>query len=570
MGADLAASVDLESPDSGNRTGAQLGTSGMRFPMTLPLSLALAPVVVAQCDPVEVKSPESLGYDWFGMGVAAAGDLLCVGAVGADGPVANSGAAYLYEHQGGSWGLVTKLVDAGQSEPSDFGASAAFLGTDQLFVGDWTDSSAGPDGHGSVLVFEDTGSGWSEKAKLLPSDLPAYAEFGRTLACDGDWLVVGATGWNGNQGAAYFFEQVGGVWVERQIESPAPGPIYQGAIEVDLVGDLAVVTVLRESELFGWGMLHVYELSAGVWTHVQNLEAPYQRGSDWVHGQSVRILDGRIVAGTAQGYVAPADLALVWEKDDAGFEPVAELRPHLADPAYRFGLHVAGAGTQLALTSEDRLHRFERVDGTWLRRHDLDLGLDLYAAGGWFLGSLVATSQRTVIAQPFWNGNRGRVLVIEDDPLVTPFCPGTTCPCGNHSVGEGCAHSGGGGGWIEACGSSSVSLDELTLTARGLPTNQFGILFMGAGEQSAVLGDGRLCVAPGGAGLFRYVPAQHSGSDGSITIGPGLVAQSQSFELAGRIQPGQTWAFQAWCRDPSGPCGSGSSVSSAVRVTFVP
>ncbi|MFT5050970.1 MAG: hypothetical protein ACI8QZ_002377, partial [Chlamydiales bacterium] len=44
----------------------------------------------------------------------------------------------------------------------------------------------------------------------------------------------------------------------------------------------------------------------------------------------------------------------------------------------------------------------------------------------------------------------------------------------------------------------------------------------------------------------------------------------QRFGAAGQITAGSTWKFQAWLRDPSGPCGSGFTTGTALSVTFTP
>ena len=114
------------------------------------------------------------------------------------------------------------------------------------------------------------------------------------------------------------------------------------------------------------------------------------------------------------------------------------------------------------------------------------------------------------------------------------------------------------GALLSASGSASVGADDLVFTATSVPTNKNGIFYAcGGGTAQIPFGDGQQCVVAGGTGIFRYAPVQNSGPTGTLVLGPGIVARSQSFAPAGRIQAGQTWNFQAWFRDPAGPCGSG-------------
>jgi hypothetical protein len=142
--------------------------------------------------------------------------------------------------------------------------------------------------------------------------------------------------------------------------------------------------------------------------------------------------------------------------------------------------------------------------------------------------------------------------------------------CSNPDPDAGCANSTAAGALLfHASGSISVSSDDLVLATAQLPANKLGLAFMGGAPANSPFHDGRLCIGPGSAGIFRY-PLQSSGASGVMALGPGIVAQSQSFLFAGRIQPGSTWFFQTWYRDPTGPCGTGSNLSNAARVSFQP
>ncbi|HVS18057.1 MAG TPA: hypothetical protein VMT18_05610, partial [Planctomycetota bacterium] len=69
-------------------------------------------------------------------------------------------------------------------------------------------------------------------------------------------------------------------------------------------------------------------------------------------------------------------------------------------------------------------------------------------------------------------------------------CPLASAPCGNDDDAAGCANSTGAGGTLTAGGTTSVFADDLSLVATQLPTNQFGIVFMGTSPASAPFGDG--------------------------------------------------------------------------------
>jgi hypothetical protein len=72
--------------------------------------------------------------------------------------------------------------------------------------------------------------------------------------------------------------------------------------------------------------------------------------------------------------------------------------------------------------------------------------------------------------------------------------------------------------------------------------------------------DGLRCVS---GQIFRF-PAKGISSfshleQRDVVAGTGLL-----------IQAGVTWNFQAWYRNPPGPCGLGANLSNALSVTFTP
>jgi hypothetical protein len=154
--------------------------------------------------------------------------------------------------------------------------------------------------------------------------------------------------------------------------------------------------------------------------------------------------------------------------------------------------------------------------------------------------------------------------------ITSPYCFGASCPCGNDSLISGCVNGTGIGALMTASGTTVHALDDLVLTTTGLTPNQNGIYYMGPIATVMPFGNGHRCASPGALGLFRY-PIQNAGPSGTLTLGPGIIAYScGTFTPNGCIQPGFTWNFQTWYRDPFGPCGATFNFSSAVQATFAP
>lgn len=94
-----------------------------------------------------------------------------------------------------------------------------------------------------------------------------------------------------------------------------------------------------------------------------------------------------------------------------------------------------------------------------------------------------------------------------------------------------------------------------------LPPGQPGLLFMGAARREVLFGDGQLCVAAGGKGIFRF-PVQVAGADTSVHYGPGLVAFSQShFPPSGHVLPATAGTCSTRTAIPADPAGAAGTPS---------
>jgi hypothetical protein len=161
----------------------------------------------------------------------------------------------------------------------------------------------------------------------------------------------------------------------------------------------------------------------------------------------------------------------------------------------------------------------------------------------------------------------------EDGVLELCPCPnGSSGSCTNSSSSGGCANSTGLGGLllsnILSGGSVSVTNDDLVLTASQLPLGVSGLYFTGAASKPPTpFYAGLRCIQ---SPTLRY-GLQNSGTGGTMTLGPGIVALAQArFGPSGWIDPGESWYYQVWYRDNGGPCGQTSNTSNSIRIAFTP
>lgn len=140
-----------------------------------------------------------------------------------------------------------------------------------------------------------------------------------------------------------------------------------------------------------------------------------------------------------------------------------------------------------------------------------------------------------------------------------------TCECFATNFCESVVNSSGSAGSIGITGSTILSQNDLTLTSTGVPANQFGVFYYGPnqvnGGAGTPFGEGKRCVG----GQTVRLNVTNTGPDGfaQATIDNTTLPHSQN------LQPGSTWHFQFWFRDPSGG-PFGWNLTDALSITFCP
>jgi hypothetical protein len=157
----------------------------------------------------KLTASDGASNDYFGHSSAISGDVALVGAIYAKvGSNTYQGAAYIFRSSdgGATWpSSETQKLTASDGASNDyFGISTTISGGVAL-VGAY----GGNSNKGAAYIFRssDGGATWpsSETQKLTASDGASNDYFGRSSAISGDVALVGASGVQGNRGAAYIF-----------------------------------------------------------------------------------------------------------------------------------------------------------------------------------------------------------------------------------------------------------------------------------------------------------------------------------------------------------------------------
>jgi hypothetical protein len=508
-----------------------------------------------------------------------------------------------------------------------------------VFVGSPLDETVGIRA-GVVDVFRVDGSGAQHVQRLFPSNQTTDMVFGWSLDADDGRLVVGApyspVQFNQNQtptwpgGAVYVFEEFGGTWTETQLILPAGLALGdEFGVSVAIQGTHMLIGARRDDQLGQHtGKVYCYELSGGVYTHVQTvLGHPTQ----WAFGSQVRIegnycgirgeslppvyqltvfewtgaqwsfvrycgaigvhliaalaedfdFDGHALVMTSVTEDHPSGLTeagALYYYPDVRNPNSAPVKIWAAIPETRglFGAGVefeAGTITVTGRPSSQTLYsdyvaRYRQAGGVWQEIEHLTEPSTL--PDDHFGDALDVQNGRIVVGAPKVDGmfdNQGSVWVYHRDAGFSVVCPcDLQHTCGFWSPNGGCVNSLGWSGRLAACGTAAISSDDLVLLGTGIPPNQFVLPFMGDSLiPPVVVGAGRRCA---GGNAKRFMPVLVD-TNGNVTIGPGLAAQSAALHGAQGIAAGTTWTFQLWYRDNSFPC-SNVNMTNGLSVQFRP
>lgn len=205
------------------------------------------------------------------------GSVVAISASYADVVGRNSGAVYIYRHDGTAYQLERKLYPDNAQTDDSFGYIPELTPDGNwLAVGALGRTTSVAWG-GSAYVFHFDGTSWNEVQQIIPSTPVENALFGYQLSfnTDGSVLLISAPEENNQSGAIYFYQRVSGVYQnEHKMLNPAggAGDWFGYGVELNGTGNKAFVGAFRKSvNGVVAGTVYVLSESAGVWSVDQEL-----------------------------------------------------------------------------------------------------------------------------------------------------------------------------------------------------------------------------------------------------------------------------------------------------------
>jgi hypothetical protein len=228
---------------------------------------------------------DAAAKSYFGSSVAISGSTIVAGARGITiGLNGNQGAAYVFTDSGSSWTEAARLTASDGAQGDRFGQAVGIRGS-TIAVGAPYQNVA----TGAVYVFSGSGSSWTQEAKLLATDGSVTSYFGNQLSVSGSAVAVASldAGPNG-EGAAYLFTSSGSGWSQAAEFNPpsAAGSGSEFGVAVAVSGNTVLVGApgATVGDNRGQGVVYAYTQSGSAWPQTGTLTAldgqSYGAGAD--------------------------------------------------------------------------------------------------------------------------------------------------------------------------------------------------------------------------------------------------------------------------------------------------
>jgi hypothetical protein len=331
----------------------------------------------------------------YGRSVAIDGNLVAVG-MGGDGA---DGAVYLYKRQGTSYIFEEKLVNPEATEGAEFGRTVAVQG-DMVLVGARFAQVDTISQAGAVYVFRKYGDSWHFEDKVVSPSPQSKDNFGRALAVQGDLLVVTARKNSAEKGAAYVYMNTSDGWIyqENLEASDSADGDYFGQ-SVDLQGNFMVIGARNTEDAGGF---YLFRQSRNEWIEIMKVTPP-DGNLDDQYGFAIAIAGDKIVVSARRADPAGlnnAGAVYVYSMRGDTVELVTKLMANDAMAKDEFGQSVAIAGNIIAVgawkddTSKGSIYLFRQNGDQWIQTDKITASDGI--SGDEFGYSLAAIGNRVV------------------------------------------------------------------------------------------------------------------------------------------------------------------------------
>lgn len=361
-------------------------------------------------------------HDDFGRNVSISGNNIVVSAQHDDDNGVWSGSAYVFSMPVSGWENMTevsKLTASDGAISDSFGYDVDIAG-DNIIIGAYKNNGTEVNS-GSVYSYSKPTGGWTEisveqklNAEIVESFYEGY--YGSSVAIDGDYAVIGATGYKGSKGCAYVLHNTGTAWETQAILTSSNGESndhYGSAVSIS--GNTIVVGNYhkeRSSSLMA-GLVYVYVKPETGWedmTQTAMLMASDYTSYDYF-GKSVSISGDYIVVGATgdDDNGNQSGSAYLFKKSDVGWSNMiqtAKLKPSDGSDSDHFGQSVSISGDYIVVGSPDDDDNGDQSGSAYIFKKPTD---------GW---KNMTQTAKLIISQGSRYDNFGEVVSIFEDNVA--------------------------------------------------------------------------------------------------------------------------------------------------------
>ncbi len=230
----------------------------------------------------------------FGKSVSIDGNTAIVGAPYYSAPSTEIGVAFIYTLVDGKWTMKQKLAPTDLSSNAHFGYSV-YISGDTAVIGAYLDDATGSNS-GSAYVYINNNGTWELKQKLKLNDGDTDYMFGYSVCIYNNDIVVGAPRYNGNVGCAYIFSLEDNVWVNKAqliANDAAPGNNFGQAVSI-YNNTIFIGSPYTNSKMGG---VYTYNKAAnGSWSYVSKI-VTNDGVADDLFGYSICICGDKAIIG---------------------------------------------------------------------------------------------------------------------------------------------------------------------------------------------------------------------------------------------------------------------------------
>lgn len=330
--------------------------------------------------PRTLIAPDGVPGDDFGNQVALSDRFVIVGARFADvGTQQDAGAAYIFRRDGASFPLVQRLIASDGHAGDEFAHGLATDGT--RIVSGSLRADANVFHTGAAYVFRLGSAGtFTQEAKLTASDAASGDGLGISVGISGSTIVAGApyrTELGINSGAAYIFELSGSGWTQTaKLLAPGaqPGETYGELVAIS--ADTIAINAPRRTIAgrANAGAVFVYQRTAGVWQLATTLTSNDPRANE-LFGFGLSLQGNTLAIGgfsRGRGQAGRSGCAYIFKSTPTGWRLASRIEtPEPENDAF-FGYALALSGGNVLIGSPQQTARATPAVGA-ARLYDLAL-----------------------------------------------------------------------------------------------------------------------------------------------------------------------------------------------------